>query len=231
MVPWKGVAVACAELLRTLTPTRPKRAPTGMSNVAIIRHRLAPVASDERGPPMVACLSCGCQLQSRALPSFASLWAVCAKIIWSFAVGGREDTTPAGDGGTPDGDDRPWERPGELRRDCEPHRGVLIRLLGISSLLCFPLALLGPCFWKIYAGNIPALPFGLFGVAGLVLGRTSWCIASADLRKMFAGVMDREGMIATTEGKRFAIMGVLLSAVPLTIFGTLFFETIASWCK
>jgi hypothetical protein len=27
-------------------------------------------------------------------------------------------------------DDRPWDRPGAVRRDCEPHRGPALRLLG-----------------------------------------------------------------------------------------------------
>ena len=47
-------------------------------------------------------------------------------------------------------DDRPWERPGAVRRDCEPHRAGLIvalavlgLLLGLLSLAAFPLAFMG----------------------------------------------------------------------------------------
>jgi hypothetical protein len=45
----------------------------------------------------------------------------------------------------PEGGARPWERPGELRRDCEPHRARLILALAGLAEFCgvFACLLLG----------------------------------------------------------------------------------------
>ena len=32
-------------------------------------------------------------------------------------------------------DERPWERKGQVRRDAEPHRGLALDVLGMSSVL------------------------------------------------------------------------------------------------
>ena len=51
-------------------------------------------------------------------------------------------------------DPRPWERPGGVRRDCEPHRGRLLHVLGVLSLVC---GMLSGCL----APAILALPLGV----------------------------------------------------------------------
>ena len=33
-------------------------------------------------------------------------------------------------------DDRPWERPGAVRRDCEPHRGRLLLVPATLGVAC-----------------------------------------------------------------------------------------------
>jgi hypothetical protein len=92
-------------------------------------------------------------------------------------------------------DSRPWERPGALRRDCESHRGGLIWFLGtVSSILdC-----LGFCS-------------GFTAVPALALGITAWCMARRDLDKMDLGLMERDGRLATLDGRRYAMLGSILS--------------------
>src|SRR5207247_1952487 len=70
-------------------------------------------------------------------------------------------------------DDRPWDRPGSVRRDCEPHRGPFLNLVGTVSLLC----------------GICSLCTLLPGLIGLPLGLATWVMARNDFRKMEAGLM------------------------------------------
>jgi len=44
-------------------------------------------------------------------------------------------------GAGPASDDRPWERPGAVRRDCQPHRAPLLLALADASLLLGALSL------------------------------------------------------------------------------------------
>ena len=44
-------------------------------------------------------------------------------------------------GAGPASDDRPWERPGAVRRDCQPHRAPLLLALADASLLLGTLSL------------------------------------------------------------------------------------------
>src|SRR5437867_210725 len=80
--------------------------------------------------------------------------------------------------------DRPWESPGAVRRDCEPHRAHLVNLLGALSMAC----------------GIGSLCLGITGIAGLILGITACCLATSDLRKMSAGLMDSSGLAETQVG-------------------------------
>src|SRR5262249_39908409 len=98
---------------------------------------------------------------------------------------------------------RPWEETGVVRRDCEPHRGELLRLIGIGSLAA-PLAglLLSP----------------LLGfLAGISLGATVWVLAGGDLAKMEAGLMDPEGRRVTRTARRLGLAGVLVSLCVLVV--------------
>src|SRR5690348_3851263 len=80
---------------------------------------------------------------------------------------------------------RPWEQPGAVRRDCEPHRGPLLSRLAVVSVL---LGLASLCF----------VPVGLVAVP-LAVG--VWCTASGDLARMDAGLMDPEGRRLTEQAR------------------------------
>jgi len=68
----------------------------------------------------------------------------------------------------------------------EPHRGVLILVLGILGL-----------------------------VACAVLGPIAWIMGNTDLKKMDAGVMDPEGRSNTQIGKILGIVGTVLLGISL----------------
>lgn len=108
-----------------------------------------------------------------------------------------------------DRDLRPWEQPGALRRDCEPHRGEFLRGLsrwatGLSCVAIF-------CFFPI----VVALPMALFV---LIFGRR-------DLAEMQAGRMDSAGMVETRAAIReavytiFTILFALVFWAGLIVFG------------
>jgi hypothetical protein len=91
-----------------------------------------------------------------------------------------------------------WRRsyPG-LRRDCEPHRGRWIALLGNASVVFAALA----------------LPFcGLPGLLGLPLGIAAWVMGNTDLAKIRSGAMDPGGSGPTRLGRECGIVGTFLSA-------------------
>lgn len=87
-------------------------------------------------------------------------------------------------------DDRPWERPrrqGGVRRDCDPHRGTLILVLGILSLV---LSCIG-------------LPLG---IAAVIMGRR-------DLKRMDAGEVDPDGRGLTQAGWICGIVGTIMQSL------------------
>src|SRR5262249_15413264 len=105
-------------------------------------------------------------------------------------------------------DDRPWEQPGAVRRDCAPHRAPLFRLLKtanglavVAILLCAPLTLVT-----------------------LGVGLTTWILARRDLRAMQAGRMDPAGKAATDRALKrahfttFFALFWLPVAVALTLY-------------
>ncbi len=103
-----------------------------------------------------------------------------------------------------DDDARPWEQPGAVRRDVEPHRGGLLRALGVTSLL---LGALAPVLL------LPAL-------VALPLGVVVWMCARRDLREMAAGAMDPGGWDATRAGRDCGALGAAfcLLAIPVGLF-------------
>jgi hypothetical protein len=75
-------------------------------------------------------------------------------------------------------EDRPWEQPGCVRRDCLPHRGPLLLILGTA----------------VYCLGIVSLCLPPLAVAAIALGLvTSW-LARRDLVKIAAGEMDPNGL-------------------------------------
>jgi predicted Zn finger-like uncharacterized protein len=103
-----------------------------------------------------------------------------------------------------DDDDDDAPRRGPVRRDCEPHRGVLILILGIVSLV-----LVG-----VQAGICLPLP--------LITGLISWIMGGSDLRKMNAGQMDPEGRGMTLAGYICGIIGTALSTLILLLCAAYF---------
>jgi hypothetical protein len=94
--------------------------------------------------------------------------------------------------------DRPWERPHRplVRRDCEPHRGVLILVLGILSLVI------------TYLGVVP--------------GIIAWVLGQQDLKKMTERTMDPQGRGLTQAGRICGIVGTILQGFLLLFVGAYF---------
>jgi hypothetical protein len=90
--------------------------------------------------------------------------------------------------------DRPWEgryRP-IVRRDCEPHRGVVVLVLGILSLV--------------------------LGALGLPLGIAAWIMGTRDMKKMTERSMDPEGRGLTQAGRICGVVGTIVSGLLLLFF-------------
>ena len=102
-------------------------------------------------------------------------------------------------------DPRPWEEPGAVRRDVEPHRGPLLRGLGNLALL---LCILTVC-WCV-------------GLVGVPLAAAVWAVARHDLRAMAAGRMDPEGRRDTTQARRLGGAGVVTAATFFTLWVALY---------
>jgi hypothetical protein len=98
-------------------------------------------------------------------------------------------------------DDRPWEdsRLRHGRMDAEPHRGTLILVLGIVSVVSF--------------GG--ALCWGLGSLIGLPLGIAAWVMGHKDLQKIRSNQMDREGEGLTLAGRVLGIVGTVLGGLGL----------------
>jgi hypothetical protein len=89
------------------------------------------------------------------------------------------------------------------QRQYEPHRGVLILVLGILSLVFF----------------------------GIILGPIAWILGNSDLKKIRAGTMDPEGEQMTNIGRILGIVGTILHAViccGLTVFYSAMFAVLFS---
>jgi len=80
-----------------------------------------------------------------------------------------------------------------LRRDCESHRGGIVLVLGIVSIV------LGATW--------------ILSLIGVVLGIVAWVMGQRDLRKMRAHVMDPSGMGSTQAGYICGIVGTFLSGL------------------
>lgn len=97
--------------------------------------------------------------------------------------------------------ERPWEQPGNARRDCPPHRGNWLLLLGSVALACGVLSCTG----------LPAL-------VGIGLGAGVMLAAADDLVRMDAWLLDPLGQESTSKARRRAMWGLILSLIGLMIF-------------
>jgi hypothetical protein len=104
----------------------------------------------------------------------------------------------------------PWEEPGAVRRDCEPHRGAWLLLLAWVALFC------ALCVTLFNGLNVVALVFGfivyglpqLLTLVGLPLGAAAWIMARRDLIQMRAGVMDPAGEPSARLARKLGIVSV-----------------------
>jgi hypothetical protein len=92
------------------------------------------------------------------------------------------------------GDERPWERPGAVRRDCHAHRADLLLALASASLLLGALSL---CL-------------GFLAPAAFACGAAACGLAYHDLGRMRAGLMDPAGLAATRRARARALAGAAL---------------------
>ena len=104
-----------------------------------------------------------------------------------------------------DDEDYPRRSPltGPRRRDTEPHRGVLILVLGIISLMF----------------TVFIMCYGLGLLVGLPLGITAWVLGNGDLRKIKNREMDEEGLGMTQAGWICGIIGTILHSLGLLSCG------------
>jgi hypothetical protein len=108
-----------------------------------------------------------------------------------------------------EGDERPWDKPGAVRRDGEPHRGPVLLFLGRVSLIA---GIVSFCT----AAVVPVVPvLACIGVGAIALGSAVLLTANRDLARMSKGLMDPAGAAATNRaglragrGLVFATLGV-----------------------
>lgn len=104
------------------------------------------------------------------------------------------------------GDLRPWESPGAVRRDCEPHRADTLYVLAWVAMVSAATVF---CFWPT-------------AFAGVVLAGVVWSMARRDRRLMDIGLMDPQGEELTGRAQGltcatflFALLGYLLCSARL----------------
>jgi hypothetical protein len=98
----------------------------------------------------------------------------------------------------------PWDEPGQVRRDAEPHRGHLLWTLGTAS---------------VTLGVLSAF-LVVPGLVGLPLGVVAMVTARQDLEQMDAGRMDPGGIALTDRAEDLASCGVVVNVVaPLLLPG------------
>jgi hypothetical protein len=98
-------------------------------------------------------------------------------------------------------EERPWERPGCVRRDCDPHRGPLLMLLAAAGTL----------------GSSAALVFAPAALVSLPLCIAVWRTAKRDLNRMSEGAMDPQGSGKTEAAQECAAVGAVLSVLGLSV--------------
>jgi hypothetical protein len=105
----------------------------------------------------------------------------------------------------PGEDERPWERPGAVRRDSEPDRGEALTELGYVGLLLGAFSLLG----------------GFTAPLALGLGVIVWLRATHDLRAIRAGRGHPAAETALRDARRKGIAAVFFALVCGLIGGLL----------
>jgi len=101
-------------------------------------------------------------------------------------------------------DDRPWERPGAIRRDREPHRAALLAVLGGISLAV--------------AGLLVCIPFA--SLLSLPPALAIYALALHDLAQMKTGRMDPAGQRQVRRARARAVAAILVCGLNLLFAGT-----------
>jgi hypothetical protein len=170
------------------------------------RMALARVLLDEFDDPdeaLAELRACENELAAQADEAERQEWA---ELVARCGRRGGPPGTP-----TVNAHDRPWELPGAVRRDCEPHRADLLLLLGYVGAACCAAGLAT----AVFACGIPPFATGVLltcTVAGIPCGLTGWLLARRDLRLMRAGLMDPAGMSGTERALALSRLAVGLCA-------------------
>jgi hypothetical protein len=127
---------------------------------------------------------------------------------------------------SPEREDRPWEQPGAVRRDCESHRGALLARASYAAAV-FGIASLGtsPCAFGLGSESLRGeealtvlVPLFCNGIAFLI-SLSVWFVARQDLHRMSKGVMDPAGRCQTAAAKRWAEGVVIVGLIPWIAVG------------
>jgi hypothetical protein len=114
-----------------------------------------------------------------------------------------------------EGGERPWEEPGALRRDYEPHRGRLFVALAWGNVFVLALfaGVLGLAVAAVPAARplVGAVPL-LVGVLPFPLGVLTWALAARDLARIRAGFMDPAGSVQTNAARQLGLAAMAIGA-------------------
>jgi hypothetical protein len=127
-----------------------------------------------------------------------------------------------------DDDTHPWEHPGVVRRDCEPHRSGVLEMLAWASLAggAVPFALMimmvmfsGSAFVQFLLRAVSAAVVTVILPLAIVTRILAW----RDLKKMRAGLMDLAGAEPARRARFVSLLGLVLgllaSVAALGTFG------------
>ncbi len=103
----------------------------------------------------------------------------------------------------------PWARPGAFRYDAEPHRGHLLRGLGMVAVLAGALSGIGPAVIA-------------FGPLALALGLLVWTLGRRDLGRIRQGRIDPQGEPLIQEAKDYGGVALGIAAFFVVFWGVLF---------
>ncbi len=109
--------------------------------------------------------------------------------------------------------DRPWERPGVVRRDCEPHRGPLLQGLAWASLggSAVALGLVVGAFSNSHLVRLVLLAAaGAVVTVTPVLALVARILSGRDIARMRAGLMDPGGEAPAQLARFVSLLGMAL---------------------
>ena len=125
-----------------------------------------------------------------------------------------------------DDDAHPWEHPGVVRRDCEPHRSGVLELLAWASLaggaVAFALLILtvmfsGSAFVQLLLRAISAAVVTVTPPLAVVTRILAW----RDIKKMRAGLMDPAGEGPAGRARFVSLLGLALGLLAaIAVLGT-----------